>query len=364
MQGILEHMEMIHDPRNASYIKHKLSDILFIVMCGVLSGLDTLSELTVYAHEKEEFFKKLLEIETIPSKATFGRILSMLDVKEVGDAILGIMRSYAKGNIIAVDGKAIRSTGKSDNSHGTLQILSAYLTESGVVLAQESIHKKTNEIPVFQQMLTYLDVKDKIITADAMHCQRNTSQKIVSKKGQYVFGLKENQLGLLEDVRLFFTDATLRKECEIFQTVEKNAGRIEKRICHKASNVTWLQEHRWPGLNSVFAITRIVDVRGQHSEETSYYISSLDASAKELSKIVREHWKIESMHWLLDVTFSEDSSQFLSENAQKTMNSLRKFALAVHKRFLATSGKKRSLKANMLAALISPKFLLDIIDFL
>lgn len=122
-------------------------------------------------------------------------------------------------------------------------------------------------------MLTYLDVKDKIITADAMHCQRNTSQKIVSKKGQYVFGLKENQPGLLEDVRLFFTDATLRKECEIFQTVEKNAGRIEKRICHKASNVTWLQEHRWPGLNSVFAITRIVDVRGQHSEETSYYIS-------------------------------------------------------------------------------------------
>ena len=117
----------------------------------------------------------------------------MLDGKAVGEAILDILRTrYTSGNIIAVDGKAICSTGKSGNPHSALQILSAYLTESGVVLAQETIHEKSNEIPAFQQMLTYLDVQGKTVTADAMHCQRRTSEAIVARKGNYVFGLKEN----------------------------------------------------------------------------------------------------------------------------------------------------------------------------
>ena len=145
---------------------------MLIIMCGVLSGLDTLGDLALYANEKQDFFK-----------AAFGRILSMLDGKAVGEAILDILRTrYTSGNIIAVDGKAICSTGKSGNPHSALQILSAYLTESGVVLAQETIHEKSNEIPAFQQMLTYLDVQGKTVTADAMHCQRRTSEAIVARK--------------------------------------------------------------------------------------------------------------------------------------------------------------------------------------
>ena len=365
MDEIRARIATISDPRHASYIKHQLSDILLIIMCGVLSGLDTLGDLALYANEKQDFFKAAFGIAAIPSKATFGRILSMLDGKAVGEAILDILRTrYTSGNIIAVDGKAICSTGKSGNPHSALQILSAYLTESGVVLAQETIHEKSNEIPAFQQMLTYLDVHGKTVTADAMHCQRRTSEAIVARKGNYVFGLKENQPSLLADVRMYFEDADDGDSFNTFQTIEKNAGRIEKRICRKARDIAWLAAHKWPGLRSVFAVERIVDVRGMLSKETSYYISSSDASARELLGAVREHWKIESMHWLLDVTFSEDESRFLSENAHTTMNALRKFALTVHKNYLAASGKKRSLKANMLAALIRPENLLDLFVFL
>ena len=78
-------------------------------------------------------------------------------------------------------------------------------------------------------------------------------------------------------------------------------------------------------MRSVFAVERIVDVHGTRSKEASYYISSSDASAGELPEAVCEHWKIESMHWLPDVTFSEDESRFLSENAHTVMNALRKF---------------------------------------
>lgn len=108
-----------------------------------------------------------------------------------------------------VDGKAICSTAKQGNSHSALQVLSAYVTGSGIILAQESIHEKTNEIPVFQEMLTYLDVEGRTITADAMHCRRETCRRIIQRKGDYLFGLKENQSLLLKDVQLFFEDQAI-----------------------------------------------------------------------------------------------------------------------------------------------------------
>ncbi|MCI8715605.1 MAG: ISAs1 family transposase [Oscillospiraceae bacterium] len=101
-----------------------------------------------------------------------------------------------------------------------------------------------------------------------------------------------------------------------------------------------------------------------HSEETSYYISSRDACPRLLMDLAREHWKIESMHWMLDVTFSEDSCRFLSENPHKTLNSLRKFALALHKHFLSATHKKSSIKSSLLSALLRTHYLYDVLRFL
>lgn len=366
MEEIRARMSTIEDPRHQSYVKYPLSDILIIIMCAVLSGLDTLGDLVIYAKNKEEFLAKELGIKKIPSKATFARILSIIDGKEIGEAIIDVLhhRFGTAGEVIAVDGKAICSTAKPGNPHSALQILSAYITDNGIILAQESIYEKTNEIPVFQEMLTYLDIEGKTVTADAMHCQRETCRRIIQRKGEYLFGLKDNQHTLLEDVRLFFEDKDNTNEWEICQTVEKNAGRIEKRICRKIKDISWLKEHKWPGLQSIFSIERIVETRGHHSREISYYISSRDTSAKQLMELAREHWKIESMHWLLDVTFSEDNCRFLSENAHKTMNALRKFALAVHKNFLAASHSKSSIKANMLSALLDSNLLISLLRFL
>lgn len=358
-------MSEIKDYRHPSYVKYPLADILIIVMCAVLCGLDTLEDLVIYAKSRKEFLAKEFGIEEIPSKATFGRVLSAVSGKEIGDAVLDIlrMRFGASGEVIAVDGKTICSTADSGNPHRSLQILSAYMTDNGVVLAQEVIHEKTNEIPVFQEMLSYLDIEGKTITADAMHCQRETCRRIIRGKGDYLFGLKENQPSLLEDIRMFFEDAN-EKELDSFQTLEKNAGRIEKRICRKIKDISWLKEHKWPGLQSVFSIERITQTRGKSSRETCFYISSCVTSPEHLMALAREHWKIESMHWLLDVTFSEDDCRFLSENAHRTMNALRKFALAVHKNFLAVHHKNASIKAHMLSALLEQNILLSILRFL
>ena len=153
-----------------------------------------------------------------------------------------------------------------------------------------------------------------------------------------------------------FVENADREELDSFQTVEKNARRIEKRDCRKIKDISWLKEHKWPGLRSVFSIERTVETRGHSSRETSFYISICDSSPEHLMTLAREHWKIESMHWLLDVTFSEDNCRLLSKNARKTMNALRKFAMALH--------KNSAIKTHMLSALLDSDLLLSILRFL
>ena len=202
-------LSVIEDKRHQSYVEHNLVDILIIIMSAVLCGLDQLADITVFALNRAEFFKEYFGIEQIPSKPTLSRILNMMDGDEVSKIIMEVMKERADivGNVIAVDGKAIRSTNVQGKAHSALQILTAYLTESCVVMGQKAIHDKTNEIPVFQAMLAMLDIKGKTITADAMHCQKETCRKIVAKGGDYVFGLKENQKTFFEDVSLFINSS-------------------------------------------------------------------------------------------------------------------------------------------------------------
>lgn len=367
MEELKKRMAKIEDSRHSGYIKHKLEDMLIMILCGVLCGIDHLEELHVYIASRKEYWKERLGIEKIPSRATLGRVLSMIDGKAVGNVVLEILREHlgTTGKVVAVDGKAICSTSKDGKSHSALQILTAYITETHVILGQETIHEKTNEIPVFQEMLEYLELEGKTVTADAMHCQTETCRKIRKRKGNYVLGVKDNQPSLHEDISTYCRDKNLRKGMEYWKTEEKNKGRIETRICWKIKDISWLESReKWPGLQSAFCIERIIQTNKKESRETSYYITSLDASAEQLMWIVREHWKVESMHWMLDVTFSEDDCRFLSENAHKTLNAMRKCALAVHRRFLTEKGLHSSIKSNMLACLLNPSLFSSLLEFL
>ncbi len=340
IEYIREKFSVIEDKRHQGYIEHNLSEVLIIIMSSILCGLDSLADIMIYAQNNVEFFKNNFAIERIPSKPTVSRILNMVNGDEAAKVIIEIMKDRADiiGNIIAVDGKAIRSTSEAGKPHSALQILTAYLTESSVVIGQESIHEKTNEIPVFQAMLNIIDIKGKTITADAMHCQKETCKKIITSGGDYVFCLKENQ------------------------SLEKGHGRIEKRICQKVTDISWLQgREEWAGLTSVFSVRRIVTTPKKTTDEVNYYICSSGATAEELLEIVRERWKIESMHWVLDVVFSEDKCAIISENGHKTLNILRKLAILLHKRYISTLHKKPSIKANLLNCLMNNNLLCQIL---
>ena len=355
---------VIEDHRHPSYVEHNLSDVLIIIMSAILCGLDGLAEIMEHAKNRTEFFRVYYGIEEIPSKPTVSRILNMLDGDALSKVIIEIMQERADlvGNIIAVDGKAIRSTSKKGESNSALQILTAYLTESSIVLGQEAIHNKTNEIPVFQAMLNILDIKGKIITADAMHCQKETCKKIIERGGDYVFVLKENQKTLFADVSLFINSAINADNIEKFTTSEKSRGRYEKRTCYKVTDITWLEGHAdWAGLSAVFAVRRTVTSKGKTTDEICYYITSANVTTEELLKIVREHWKIESLHWILDVVFSEDKCAMVSENGHKTLNILRKLAILLHKQYIASLTKKPTIKASLLKCLMNDDYLLNVL---
>jgi hypothetical protein len=221
-ERIIEKLSEIEDYRCKCNVKHKLQDVLILIMCGVLCGLDNIKNIVEYGKNKKEFLKENFMINEVPSEATLSRILAAIDVKKVGDIIFEIACECVgkKYETIAVDGKSIRSTHK-QNSKEKLHILTAYAIENGLCLAQMQVNEKTNEIPVLKTMIEVIDIKGKTITSDAMGCQKETVAKIIEKEGNYCIGLKGNQGRFLEDVKLYFEKED--KSCfEILSMDEKS----------------------------------------------------------------------------------------------------------------------------------------------
>jgi predicted transposase YbfD/YdcC len=361
------HFEGLKDTRHQSYVEHKITDILIIVMCGIFSGLDELQDIVTYGKSDASYFKETFGIAQTPSKSTLTRIMNLVDGETVAAIIVNIMRETlgVKGEVIAFDGKTICATAKGNREK--LHIMTAYITRSGVVLGQKTVDEKTNEIPIMQEMLRYIDIRGKIITADAMHCQKETATLIKEGGGDYIFGLKGNQGTLHDETKLYLDDCISSKDIIVStaETKEKNGGRIETRICYKSPSMEWYENRsEWAGLSCSFAIDRIFETPSGTSYERSYYISSLNVSPDDLLRFTREHWNIEAMHHQLDVTFSEDDCKILSSNGQKTFNIFRKLALAFHKNYISklNTKTKPSIRNHMFQTLLSKDLLHRVFD--
>jgi len=198
-----------------------------------------------------------------------------------------------------------------------------------MVFAQEKTHAKSNEITAIPELLKKLDLKDKIITIDAVGAQRNICEQIISGKGNYVISLKGNQKSLYEDVQSFLRNEQNHKFSN--ENNDKGHGRIEQRTAFTTHDIENLQKiHNWPGLRSIGKVVSKILKKGKETEETRYYISSLPLDAQKLNDIARKHWGIENqLHWRLDVIFNEDKSCIRNDNSAENMNIMRKWAMTV-----------------------------------
>lgn len=360
---------IIEDTRCKPNVVHPLVDILKLVMISVLCGMDELDKIVDYGENKKEFLEKEFYIKSIPSKSTLTRVIATLNPEQLSLSIASILKMLVKDKEqqIMLDGKAIKSTDAIRTIKTMMNIVTAY-TDTGISLGQITVEDKSNEIPAVRMLIDILDVKDVIITADAMHCQKETAERIIQNQGDYVLQLKANQGSFYQDVYAMFDEkymleSNCEDEYEIFSTIEKSHGRIETRTCYVLNNLEYFEGYfkEWRGLKKIFAIKREIEQNREKALETSCYLSSKDTTAENLMKYARNHWKIESMHHILDVTYDEDRCKLLTKKAQENINIFRKRGISIHKK--ALKNKKQTVKSSMFNCLINDSRLLEILQF-
>ena len=172
-----------------------------------------------------------------------------------------------------------------------------------------------------------------IVTIDAMGCQTKISEIIIDKGADYIFALKGNQGNLNKDVELFFEDSRQNNFKDIafdsYTTLDADHGRIETRKYTTVSEIDWLQgKENWKQLKTIIMVESQRDVNDQISEETRYYISSMENCAEKIGKAVRSHWGVENgLHWKLDIGFREDECRKRKGNAAANFAKMRQIAL-------------------------------------
>ena len=360
---------IIEDPRCEANVIHPLVDILKLVMIAVLCGMDELDKIIDYGENKREFLNKEFNIKLIPSKATLTRVIAMISPKWLSLSIVCILNTLIKNKAtqIMLDGKAIKSTEAIRTIETMMNIVTAY-TDTGIALEQKIVDSKSNEIPAVKELIEMLNIEGMVITADAMHCQKETAEIIIKNKGDYVLQLKANQGKFYEDVYAMFDDKYISeadKDCEyeIFSTIEKSHGRIEKRTCYVLNEVEFFTDYiaEWKGLTKIFAVKREVKRNEKKTTEISCYLSSKNTTAENLLSYTRKHWQIESMHHILDVTYDEDRCKLLTQRAQENLNIFRKMGISIHKNSL--KNKKQTVKSSMFNCLLNDGYLIEILQF-
>jgi predicted transposase YbfD/YdcC len=338
--------------------RHKLVDILVIGLCAVLSGANDFADMEAFAIERESFLKRFLELPRgIPDSDTFRRLFERLKEEEVSRCLSEwLVASREKARDIHIDGKTIR--GSANAQHGAFHVVSAWASDTRLVLGDIVVGEKSNEIPAIPKLLDLVDVEGAVVTADAMGCQREIAKAIVKKKADYVLAVKGNQGTLHEDLRLFFARS---QDTPKISMVEKRHGTVERRTYALETDLKdWFYPLKdWEGLKGIGMVTREYQQDGETKQETRFYITSL-TNLERFSKSVRAHWSVENqLHWCLDVIFGEDASHVKRNHAPLNMNVLRKTALGILRE--APFPKRISLAKRRYIAGLNPEKLLTML---
>lgn len=327
----------LKDPRIDRKKLYPLVEILFVVLCGSICGAESWRDYVAFGNEKLDFLKKyFLFANGIPSKNTFARLFYILDpetFKKCFVAWVQSLQGVINNEIIAIDGKTLCDSFDTASGTSAIHMVSAFASGARLVLAQQKVENKSNEITAIPKLLDLLSLKGHTVTIDAMGCQTAIADKIITKDANYVFSLKGNQGTLNEDVRLFLETELAKNSStaieDTYKEVDAGHGRIETRKCIVSSQIDWLeQKQRWAGLKTIAMIEETREIGDKKSVERRFFISSLPADAKLMLSTVRAHWLIEnSLHWVLDVVFNEDQSRVRKENAAQNMAIIRHIVL-------------------------------------
>jgi predicted transposase YbfD/YdcC len=337
---IHKHFADLKDPRINRTRKHPLINIIFIALIAVICGAEDWVSIERFGKARRNWLKRFLDLKNgIPSHDTFNRVFSLLDSATFCKSFMMWAQTLADKvkKVVALDGKSLRATKDEINGLGPLHLVNVWCCENQLVLGQEAVSDKSNEITAIPLLLDMLEIEGAIITTDAMGCQKEICKKICEKEADYVISLKGNQGNLHKDVALYFKSirsGQLKCEAMDHETIEKDHGRIEERKYYAMPLPEGLHSDGWKNLRTIVMVSSKRTTREKVEAEERYFISSLDANKIiDIAHAVRAHWQVEnSLHWRLDVSFNEDRWRSKQGNAAANMALLNKMALNLLKK--------------------------------
>jgi predicted transposase YbfD/YdcC len=362
------HFAELTDPRINRSKLHQLLDIIVLAICAVTAGAESWDDIEDFGHAKYAWLKTFLALPNgIPSHDTVRRLFERLNPDEFQRCFLRWIEALHEATnrqIIAIDGKTLRRSFDTAKGKSALHLVHAWATANHLLLGQVAVDEKSNEITAIPKLLKMLEIAGAIVTIDAMGCQKEIARTIRERKAHYVLALKANHEHLYEQVVAFWDRACARKlkgeDIRYHRAWSEGHGRTECRRCWATSDLSWLEgREEWKDLKSVVMIEAERFIGDAVFVETRYYLSSLSNDAEVLNEAVRSHWGVEnSLHWVLDVTFHEDSSRIKKENAPENFGLLRRLALCLLKK---ETTSKRSIKGKRLRASWDDGYLLQVL---
>jgi predicted transposase YbfD/YdcC len=347
---ISHHFEEVTDPRLNRGCNYPLLEMVFVALCGAICDCNSWVDIANFGKCKLAWFRKFLQFDKgIASHDTFTELFARLDTMEFYAALASWARDLGQaltGETVAFDGKTLRGSFDKAADKSPLHSVSAWVCGLKMCLGLKSVEDQSNEIPAVQQLIDMLDLAGAVVTADAMHCQRETAEKIVAKNADYVLMVKGNQETLQAELHEAVAQAFEEEHPGLRQsrTSEKNRDRQETRDVAvlpvpKDSEVF----ARWAGIATIGAIYRTRETNGKFEESHEYFITSFPCKVRAIGQHLRAHWSIEnSQHYVLDVTFTEDASRIRKGNGPEITSVFRRLALNILQRDTALKGSIRS----------------------
>jgi predicted transposase YbfD/YdcC len=346
-RDLLGYLAQIADPRHRRGRRHPLVGVLGVAVCAVLAGARSLAAIGEWASDAPGQVLAALGVRRDPwtgtfrppGEATVRRVLARVDPDALDRAIGAWLAaqqppppttqpppaSRPPPRAVAVDGKTLRGSGH----HGAAQmhLLAVMDHTSRGVLGQARVDGKTNEITQFRPLLEGLDLADTVITADAMHTQREHADWLVTHKhAAYLLIVKGNQPALHHQLKTL----PWRQVPVQDHTHDRGHGRVETRRLQ----VTTIAGLDFPHATQAIRITRRVrSLRSRRWRTVTVYavtnLTAAQAHPARLADWIRGHWGIEALHHIRDVTYAEDASQTRTANTPRAMASLRNLAIGI-----------------------------------
>ena len=368
---LLDHFSRLDDSRDPYRVMYPLTEVLLLLTCATIASCDDFDDIAAWGRHHLDFLRRFAPFHFgIPCERWLRALVNRVDPTLFGRCFEDWIKALWPGrhDLIAIDGKTSRRTHDKGQGLKALHTFSAYATNAQLTLAQLSVPEKTNEITAIPELLDHLaetgQLEGALVTIDAMGCQVEIADKIVSHKADFLLALKGNQSTLEAEVSDYFRTAP-KDEIVTKTTIEKGHGRIETRIYTASNVVDWMEpEKHYPGelkfknIKTIVKVINRTEFKDKCTFDERFYISSATLNIERLAHGVRGHWGVESMHWLLDVEFGDDLSRYRTGNGAKNMSVVRRFALGL----VRANKTKGSVKTRRKSASWNADFLLTLLQ--